>query len=77
MKPKKRYYHEVSERELKKLFAKRTTYRMLKSLYNKPDWCEMADAMHPFRGCWSLTLSSRKLISKEYCRSCDLYRGKV
>ena len=42
----------------------------------QPMWCIYPNALHPM-GCWSLIdRELRKKISKDFCKTCDLFSDK-
>ena len=69
---KVKYYHELTEEELKELINKKITIRELSKLHPQPIWCHYQDALYGIMGCWSL-VNSRISISKKFCKNCDCY----
>jgi len=68
---KQKYYHELTDEEIAQIDGN-TLCSELRKQYKQPDWCNYPDAIDAL-GCWSLTGSNRKLISREYCKDCECF----
>lgn len=71
-----KYWHELADEEMQKLFDADVTYGWILKNIRQPDWCDYPDALEGTMGCWSLTDVNdlRKKISHEFCKNCDCYR---
>jgi hypothetical protein len=68
-----KYFHELSEEELKSLENKTVGYVM--DNYKQPDWCNYPRALSWGLGCWDLcSLDYPSVISKESCKTCDCFK---
>lgn len=71
----KKYFHEISDEEVKKLIKEKKTVGYLMKNYDQPKWCGYPNALEGVMGCWSLTsFDLRKNISIGYCKSCDCFK---
>lgn len=69
-----RYWHELNDEEIQKLFDAKVTYGWIAENMRQPDWCKYPNALE-WTGCWSLTETNlRKKISPEFCKDCEYYR---
>lgn len=71
-----KYWHELTDEEMQKLFDAKVTYGWTLKNIKQPDWCTYPNALEGTMGCWSLTdvKDLRKKISHEFCKDCDCYR---
>lgn len=70
----KKYFHEISDEEYKRLVEEKKTYGYLYENYKQPSWCSYPNALGGSFGCWSLMgVATRKEISEEKCKNCDCF----
>jgi hypothetical protein len=68
------YWHTMTNDELNKLLETNITRGEVKKNYKQPEWCKYPEALHPFLGCWSLTLPEYiSDICESYCEDCDMF----
>jgi len=76
----KKYFHEISQKEIEKLIKEKKTVRYVIDNYKQPDWCGYHEALHPTFGCWSLCdtspKGSRTMISFNGCSTCPEFKIK-
>lgn len=72
----KRYWHKLANSTVNNMFNRGATWGEVMERYKQPDWCGYPDALEGDMGCWSLVFpSTRRQISREYCKTCDRYIG--
>ena len=72
----KKYFHQLSDDEIKKLLYKKVSIGYIKENYKQPDWCSMNSPMDGSFGCWTLMdlYNGRHDISVETCQDCDCFK---
>ncbi len=69
-----KYWHELKDSTIKRLFRKKLTLAEVMHRYKQPDWCHYPGALEGLLGCWSLmSAESRLKISREYCCECEYF----
>ena len=73
----KKFWHELTDKEVQEFINKGITYKEMDDIYKTPDWCKYE---HPF--CkefhWCddlLNPDTRPQISVEYCNNCKFFKG--
>ncbi len=73
----KKYFHELTEKEFKKLQKTHMTWDECAKEYPQPLWCNYPDAVQGLMGCWSLMSFDKNgknwITGRRYCQKCDLY----
>lgn len=70
-----KYWHEISQEEIDKLFEDKATVGFVLENYKQPDWCHYPEALSGIMGCWSLMDKNlRTEISHDYCKTCECYK---
>jgi hypothetical protein len=70
MSEKKPFFHRLSMKKKKELFASKMTVGELMKQYRQPTWCGYPEALGGAMGCWSL-VSATINVSKQFCITCD------
>lgn len=73
--PTKKYFHELSDKDIAKLLSKKRTWKYIMENYKQPSWCTYPEALSGIMGCWSLTdiSKNRVKITDNYCNSCEYH----
>ena len=75
---KKTYFHELSQRSIRRLQRNGVLWLDIMERYSQPDWCSYENALGGILGCQSLidcsTDGGRNKISPNYCASCSKYK---
>lgn len=72
---KRKYFHELTEKEFAVLVADGITWNKLPETYPQPEWCQYPNALDGPLGCWSLT--ERLVTGEGFCKGCDCYGPDV
>lgn len=64
------FFHEVTERDYKKMQDGGWTWADITESYRQPRWCRYPDALGGGAGCWSLIF--RHIRSVHDCAGCEL-----
>ena len=75
MSEEKKYFHELSDEEIKELLENKVTWEYVMKNFKQPDWCGYTNALEGAMGCWSLIdyFGRRKEISREFCKDCPCF----
>ena len=69
-----KYWHELTDEEIKEIHNSHATVRDVLDNLKQPDWCNYPDVFEEL-GCWSLTDGElRKKISLESCKDCPCFK---
>lgn len=69
---RKKYFHELTKADYKKLVKEKITYAELAKRHPQPKWCNYPEATSGAMGCWSLM--DFQVKDENYCKKCECYR---
>jgi len=71
-----KYWHELTDKEVKVLVKAGKTWDYIIRHYKQLDWCNYHEALAGLMGCWKLVdFGMRKTITKNSCKNCDEYKA--